>query len=67
MPGICMECYTGRKWVKMEYSLPQILNLSLPKCLQLTGHNIQAKISSHSRECVLGESQLYALILMAKG
>ena len=27
-----MECYTGMKCVKREYSLPQVINLSLPKC-----------------------------------
>ena len=29
-----MECYTGLKWVERQYSLPQILNLGLPKCFQ---------------------------------
>ena len=32
MPGFYMECYTGMKWFRREYSLLQILNLSLPKC-----------------------------------
>ena len=27
-----MECYTRLKWVKREHSLPQMLDLSLPKC-----------------------------------
>ena len=31
MPGFNIECYTGLKWVKREYSLSHILNLSLPK------------------------------------
>ena len=31
MPGFYIECYTGLKWVKREHSLPQILNLNLPK------------------------------------
>ena len=33
----------------------------------LTGPDIQAKIRSHSGDCVLGEGQLYPLPLMAKG
>ena len=33
----------------------------------LTGLRIQAKVPSHSRDCVLGEGQLYALPLMANG
>ena len=32
MSDFFMEWYTGLKWVKREYSLPQILNLSLLKC-----------------------------------
>ena len=32
MPVFYMECYTRLKWVKREHSLPQMLNLSLPKC-----------------------------------
>ena len=31
-PDFCMECCTGLKCVKRECSLPQILNLTLPKC-----------------------------------
>ena len=31
MPGFYIECYTGLKWIKREHSLPQILNLNLPK------------------------------------
>ena len=31
MPGFYIECYTGLELVKREYSLLQILNLSLPK------------------------------------
>ena len=30
--GFYMECYTGLKLVWREYSLPHLLNLSLPKC-----------------------------------
>ena len=26
MPGFCIECFTGLKWVKIGYSLLQILN-----------------------------------------
>ena len=33
----------------------------------LTETKIQAKIQSHCGDCVLGEGQLYALPLMAKG
>ena len=32
MLGFYVECYIGLKWVKREYALPQILNLSLSKC-----------------------------------
>ena len=32
MLGFYVECYSGLKWVKREYALPQILNLSLSKC-----------------------------------
>ena len=35
MPGFYMECHTGLKLVKREeYSLLQILNLSLPNCFK---------------------------------
>ena len=70
MPGFCMECYTGLKWVKREYSLPQILNLvcqNVPEEVLLTGPKIQAKLPRHSGDCVLGEGQLNALPLMVKG
>ena len=69
MSDFFMEWYTGLKWVKREYLLPQILNLSWLKCSEedlLTGPKIQAKISRHSGDCVLGEVHLYALPLMAK-
>ena len=32
MPDFYMEHYTGLKWIKRDYSLSQILNLSLSKC-----------------------------------
>ena len=70
MPGFYMECYTGLKWVKREYSLPQILSLvcqNVSKEVLLTGPKIQAKIPSHSGDCVLGEGQLNTLSLMVKG
>ena len=70
MPGFYMECYTGLKWVKREYSLPQILNLvylNVSKEVLLTGPKIQAKIPSHSGDCGLGEGKFYALPLMVKG
>ena len=70
MPGFYMEWYTGLKWVKREYSLPQILSLvcqNVSKEVLQTGPKIQAKIPSHSGDCVLGESQLNALPLVAKG
>ena len=31
-PGFYMENDTRLKWVKREYSLPQIFSFSLPKC-----------------------------------
>ena len=64
-----MECYTGLKWAKREYSLPQILSLvcqNFYKEVLLTGPKIPTKISNHSGDCVLGEGQLNALPLMAK-
>ena len=70
MPDYYMECYTAPKWVKREYSLPQILSLvwqNISKEVLLTGPKIQAKIPSHSGDCVLGDGQLDALPLMAKG
>ena len=70
MPGFYMECYTGLKWVKREYSLPQTLSLVCQNVsweVLLTGPKIQAKIPSHSGDCVLGEGQLNALFLMVKG
>ena len=59
MPGFHIECYTGLKWVKREYLLPQILNLlcqKVSKEVLLTGPKIQAKIPNHSGDCVLGEN-----------
>ena len=56
-----MECYTGLKCVKREYSLLQILNLvsqSVSKEVLLTGPKIQTKIPSPSGDCVLREGQL---------
>ena len=70
MPGFYMECYTGLKWVKREYSLPQILNLvcqNVSKEVLLTGPKIQVEIPSHSGDCVLGEGQFHALPLLGKG
>ena len=70
MPGFYMECCTGLKWVKREYSLPQILNLvyqNFSKEVLLTGPKIQAKTPSDSGGCILGEGQLYVLSLMEKG
>ena len=70
MPRFYMKSYAGLKWVKREYSLPQILSLvcqNVSKEVLLTGPKIQAKIPSHSGDCVLGEGQLNALPLMAKG
>ena len=70
MPGFYMEWYTGLKWVKREYSLPQILGLvcqNISKEVLQTGPKIQAKIQSHSGDCVLEDGELNALPLMAKG
>ena len=70
MPGFYMECYTGLNWVKREYSLLQVSSLvcqNVSKKILLTGPKIQAKILSHSGDCILGEGQLKALPLMAKG
>ena len=70
MPAFYMKCYTGLKWVKREYSLLQILSLvcqNVSKEVLLTRPKIQAKIPSHSGDCILGEGQLNALPLMAKG
>ena len=69
MPGFYMESYTGLKWVKREYSLPQIFSLvcqNVSEEVLLTEPKIQAKIPSHSGDCVLGEGQLNALPPMAK-
>ena len=69
MPSFYMECYTGLKWVKREYSLPQILSFvwqNVSKEVLLTGLKIPAKIPSYSGECVFEEGQLDALLLMAK-
>ena len=53
MFGFYMECYTGLKWVKTKYLLPQILSLvnqNISKEVLLTGPKIQAKIPIHSGE-----------------
>ena len=58
------------EWIKREYLLPQILSLvcqNISKEVLQTGPKIQAKIPSHSGDCLLGEGQLNALPLMAKG
>ena len=55
MPGFYMECYTGLKWVKREYSLPQILSLvcqNVSMEVLLTGPIIQVKIPSHSGDWI---------------
>ena len=55
-----MEWYTGLRWAKREYSSLQILSLvcqNVCKKILQTGHKIQAKIPSHSGDCVLGEGQ----------
>ena len=47
MPGFYMESYTGLKWVKREYSLPQIFSLvcqNVSEEVLLTEPKIQAKI-----------------------
>ena len=70
MPGFYMQWYTELKWVKREYSLPEVLRLvcqNVSKEVLVRGPKIQAKVLSHSRDCVLGEGQLNALPLMAKG
>ena len=70
MPRFYMKSYAGLKWVKREYSLPQILSLvwqNVSKEVLVTGPKIQAKIASHSADCVLREGKLNALPLMAKG
>ena len=59
-------------WAEMgqKRPLPQILNLSLPKCffkaVLLRGAENQAKTPIHFGNCILGEGQFYALPLMAK-
>ena len=58
------------EWIKREYSLPQILSLvchNVSTEVLLTGRKLQAKIPSHSGDCILGEDQLNTLPLMAKG
>ena len=70
MPGFYIERYNGLKWVKREYSLPQIFSLvcqNVSEEVLLTEPKIQAKIPSHSGDCVLGEGQLNTLSLMVKG
>ena len=47
MPGFYMEGYTGLKWVKREYSLPQIFSLvcqNVSEEVLLTEPKVQAKI-----------------------
>ena len=70
MCGFYMECYTGLKWVKKEHSLPLILSLvcqNVSEEVLLTRPKIQAKIPSHSGDCVLGGGQFDALPLITKG
>ena len=58
MPGFYVECYTGLKWVKREYSLRQILNLVCQNVSMealLSRPKIQAKIPNYSGDCVLGQ------------
>ena len=60
MPGFYIESYAGLKWVKREYSLPQIFSLvcrNVSKEVLLTEPKIHAKLASHSGDCVLGEGQ----------
>ena len=69
MPAFYMESYTGLKWVKREYSLPQISSLVCQNDSEevlLTEPKIQVKIPSHSGDCILGEIQLNTLSLMVK-
>ena len=70
MPGFYMEGYTGLKWVKREYSLPQIFSLVcdyVSEEVLLAEPKIQAKILSHCGDYVLVEGQLNTLSLMVKG
>ena len=70
MPGFYMESNTGLKWAKREYSLPQIFSLvcqNVSEEVLLTEPKIQAKIPSHSEDCVLGEGQLNTISLIVKG
>ena len=71
MSGFYTEWYTGLKWVKRDYSLPQILNLSFPKYffkeVLLKGAQNQAKVPIHFGNCISGQGQFYALPVMAKG
>ena len=49
MPGFYVEYYTGLKWVKREYSLPQTLNLvcqSVCKNVLLTGPKFVQKFQA---------------------
>ena len=67
MPGFYVESYTGLKWVKREYSLPQIFSLvylNVSEKVLLTELKIQAEIPSHYEDCILGEGQLKTLTLM---
>ena len=70
MPGLYMESYTGQNCIKREYSLPQIFSLvcqNISEDVLLTEPKFQAKIPSHSGDCVLGEGQLNTLSRMVMG
>ena len=61
MPGFYMECHTGLKWLKegIHYCRFQTgVCQNGSKEVLLTGPKIQAKIPSHSGDCVLVEGQL---------
>ena len=65
-----MESYTELKWVKKEYSLPQIFSLvcqNVSEEVLPTEPKIQAEIPNHSRDFILGEGQLNTLSLIVKG
>ena len=69
MPGFYIESYTGLKWVKKEYSLPQIFSLVcqiVSEEVLPTGPKMQEKTLSHSGDCVLGEGQMNTLSPMVK-
>ena len=66
IPGFCMECYAGLKWVKREYSLPKILNLNLRKCFLGSFTSRTQNSCENSKPFWLlpfGEDHLYALSL----